>query len=316
MAALALVGCNENDVESAEFRGKTVTLDISLDCPQTRSTSSADDSAISNVQIFIFDQSGTIEAYRNGGNEPMKFQCTAGPKDIVAIVNGPSMAGISTLDQLKQQKSDLLADNAPGSLVMEGHASFTVDVSQTENPVKIQVKRLAARISLGSINVDFETEYYKSKEFKVQGIYLINVAGEKTLLAESTDVNTWYNKLTLEDVGKNSLIYDALSENIADGGSYTGEHNFYCYPNPSADSSDATWSPRSTRYVVEAMLGTEVFYYPVTMPVIEQNTAYKINLTIKRPGSTTPDVPVQTYWGEGSVEVVGWGDVNVIDKEI
>ena len=53
----------------------------------------------------------------------------------------------------------------------------------------------------------------------------------------------------------------------------------------------AAWTPRHTRLVVEASVGGQVYYYPITLPTIDGNTICTINeLTITRLGTSTPDV--------------------------
>ena len=51
----------------------------------------------------------------------------------------------------------------------------------------------------------------------------------------------------------------------------------------------------------------------MTLPEVDQNTAYEISLTVTRPGSDSPDDPVDTHSAEFKIKVVDWidgGDIN------
>lgn len=317
-AALTFAGCSRSLAEPVASEDDGLyTLRVTVPAPATKSMLGADDSAIEDLQILVFDEDGLLEAYEAGPGNSHSFQCTKGVKEVVALVNAPSMQNVASYSDLVAVSSDLVGDNRPGRLVMEGKASLTVDGSQEMHTATIEVRRLATKISLGTVTLDFEAEHYNQLQFSITGVYLVNVAGEKKYLSDVAPT-LWYNRMKVEDGGDVPLICDKLAPAVAvkEGTPYTAVHDFYCYPNPSPDSSEAEWSPRSTRFVVEAVLGEDTYFYPVTMPVLVQNTAYKVNLTIRRPGSLSPDVPVQTYWGEGVVTVVPWGDPVVVDKEI
>lgn len=321
VAAFALIGCTEKDVEpvAEDYADEQeFTLNVSVPVASTKSMANADDDAVDDVQILVFDENGLMEAYGStvDGTE-VSIRCTSGEKSVVAIVNGMNLSTARTRTGLQSMKSNLLYDNTPGHLVMDGEINFTIDGSKTNYDITVPVRRMASKISLGSVTLDFDILHWEDTDFKIESIYLINVAGTRNYIS-STGPTAWYNKLGVEDNGKKDLIYDLLPTpaQVTIDAPYTGVHNFYCYPNPAADSSDPEWSPRSTRFVIEATFDGEKCYYPVTMPVIARNKAYTVNLVIKRPGSSSPDEPVQTYWGDSNVIVQDWDEYVIVDKEL
>lgn len=196
---------------------------------------------------------------------------------------------------------------------MEGEKEVTLTSSAS---VTIPVSRLASRISISSITNAFTLEYHKNMTFSLVSVYLINVAGDKNYLLD-TDPSAWYNKMkNTSDLS--SVLFESLNNTtLKSSASYSTTHYFYCYPNHTvADYNDGSWQPRHTRLVVEAKLGTDTYYYPVTLPEVDQNTAYDISLKITRPGSDSPDKPVETGAVEVNVQVMDWIDGADINEVI
>jgi len=123
---------------------------------------------------------------------------------------------------------------------------------------------------------------------------------------------------------------------------------FYCYPNP-ITIDHFGWSlpftPRKTRLVLALMdldtytiadvqesvsaittdmlktfctqkgIEGKIWYYPVTLPVLEMGTSYDINMTITRYGSTDPDIMQWKVGGNFDLSYEEWSDggtINVI----
>lgn len=42
------------------------------------------------------------------------------------------------------------------------------------------------------------------------------------------------------------------------------------------------------------MLGDIRCYYPLTLDRLEENKSYRVDLTLQRPGSADPDIPVES----------------------
>ena len=144
------------------------------------------------------------------------------------------------------------------------------------------------------------------------------MAGEKAYLADSQP-ELWHNKMVLDTDEAPEYTYDLLSSNITIpyNGTYTADKYYYCYPNSTkSDSSAKTWSERYTRLVVEATLGGEVMYYPVSLPEVLPNSAYEITLRVTRRGSPDPDIPVTGVAAEFKVDVQDWIQRDRIEETI
>lgn len=309
-----LVGCQKTVADEQYSVAKT-RLYVSIPITGTKVVSGANETAVKNYQIFLFNNQNVLEAYVSTSSSEVALDCTMGLKTVVALVNAPVISDISTLAALKNKKSQL-SDNAADSFVMEGMTS--VDINTTQNvSVNVPVARKVAKIELKQLTVDFELPQYQTMEFKVSSVYLINVpADNKYFGSEAPSV--WYNKFAYVKTDDNSLIYDDMKNvQVSSSSPYSTRNTFYCYPNATdPDSFDATWKPRKTRLVVEAVLGGEKYYYPVTMPSLAQNKKYEVNLKITRPGSYSPDVIVDKFAGTFTVQVVPWESAAPISEEI
>ena len=131
-------------------------------------------------------------------------------------------------------------------------------------------------------------------------------------------VTEWYNKTKYDSSDDNSLLFDGMGDMlVTSSASYDKKNTFYCYPNPeSNDNFSSTWSPRHTRLVVEALLGDTRYYYPVTLPEIESNKIYDVNLKITRPGSSLPDIEVDKFAVGFTVQVKDWEIGASVSEEI
>ena len=308
--ASCLAGCSENQgVETPAEKLVHTTVSVA-GSPVTRATdvSSNDEEAISNLQIFVFDDKGAVEDYIDAGASRTGEVITKeGEKTVVAIVNAPSLRSVTTRSGLFT-KTTLLSDNYPGSMVMTGEATA---VLQDGGNLTIPVTRIISKVVLKKVTLDFTSTINAGKEFRIQSIYLINVPGDNTYSAAS-EPTIWYNKLRdgYNDTGCESfrLLSDSVNTTVSNKSSYTRDHSFYCYPNPvSAESFESTWSPRHTMLVVDALLGNDKVYYPVELPVIGRNKCLTIEeLTITKKGSDQPYKPVEDGTCNITVSIVPW----------
>lgn len=307
VVAMALVSCNEKSADVLPADGM-VELEVNVPVLKTRLTGTpASEAAVTNLQVFVFDKtSGTIEAYGNQNAETLKLKCLPGDKSIVAMVNAPSYSGASTLEGLQKEISSL-SENAAGKLVMCSDV-VSKTLTASDKTLEIDVSRIAAKVNLVSVTNNMALEVNQKKEFVVTAVYLINVAGEWSYFGDHNP-DVWYNKMKYESSNSQSFLYDAPKAKIEYGKAYSTAHHFYCYPNHTeTDANEGQWSARKTRLVVEATLGGETCYYPVTLAGVDRNTEYSVSLTVTRPGSSSPDIPVTTEEATFTVKVKDWID--------
>ncbi len=325
--------------------GEPCTLNVNLADSHVSSKATgqtlADESMIQNVQIFVFrvgdgenevlDASVSLgfdtELNHNGYTSSfggISVECTVGEREVWAVVNSATDytkdGTVGNLDALKAKTSSL-SENSTKKLFMLGSARTTLMTGTSD--LSISVKRVCASVILESVTNQL-TSYAlrRSGAFRLKDIYLVNVPAKVnyglTQSPSSLSSEDWYAKLGKEaDEDKYALIRDKQDAFTLDyGESYTTAHTFYSYPNDCAPQTSATWSPRATRIVVEAEYydGTQWIecYYPVTMYNEEteiglmRNRQYKVRLTIMRPGSDSPDKPVEFNTVSGSIVVEDW----------
>lgn len=302
----------------------------------------ANESMVQNVQIFVFRSSqgadnGVLDACVSAGfDSPLSFDassasysglslsCTVGSREVWAVVNASEDY---TADGSVATKSALLAkaaslsDCAPSKLLMTG--SLAANLNPGSETLSISVRRVCASVVLESVKNDMMAPAYrKSGSFKVKNVYLINVPGKTNLALTSApsslEDGDWYARLKAEtDASRSALIVDRQSAVVLDyGNSYTTPHTFYSFANDCRPSKSLSWSPRATLLVVEASYGDGSFskdcYYPITLfnestgKGLESGKQYKVNLTVRRPGSDDPNKPVEFDVAGVSISVLPW----------
>ena len=321
-ATLCTVACNKNmdaqinEVPDPAQQQERYDLKVKVrsgDLVQTKSTTitAANEIQVNTLQVFVF-RGDALDAYASLSNvDELTVSCTAGERQVYALVNCPNLSAVSTKTALLATSS-LLTANSSSNFQMIGHQDG-VDLPD-DSPVTIDVHRLAARVVIKKISRAFTVSSLAAKSFSIDQIFLINVAGDVNY-GETASPTVWLNQRAY-NTEQAIFTYDAPAASLANNASYSTVHDFYAYPNPTVDDSDSdTWSARHTRLVVKATLGTDVYYYPITLPALESNKSYEIEeLILTRPGSDSPDKPVSFQDCTFQINVVGWTTVDVSDE--
>ncbi len=310
MLAVCLTGCNGISVKE-EAPENLVRTKVSVGgAPLTKATgvTSEQENNVANLQIFVFDESGSREYYVNaGGSMTCDIVTKEGKKTVMAVVNAPDLESIGSRNSLLTTTS-LLSDNSLGSMVMTGEVEA---VLQDGGSIAIPVTRIISKVMIKKVTSAFTSSNNASKEFRIKSIYLLNVAGDHTYAATS-EPPLWSNTSMAGPTDPACQSFQPLSDpvnaTIPYRSSYTKEHSFYCYPNLiSGESFESTWSPRHTMLVIDASLGGEQTYYPIELPVIGRNKCIIIEeLVITKKGSDYPYVPVRDGSCTVTVQVVQW----------
>lgn len=307
-------GC-QKDVMSDHKSDEKVTLKVSVQNPDTKVLSGADETGIKSYQVFLFNENGVVEDYVNQASSDITLDCTTGDKTVIVLANAPDLGDVVDMEMLST-KTSLLSDNAPDALVMEGRQNVKI-LSSDGAYISVAVARKVARVELASLKLAIDMPQYNSLPFKVQSVYLINVPAEMPYF-NYLESSLWYNKSGYVQEDYNDLIYDDMEDfEITAETPYTAQNVFYCYPNKiPQDSFEAEWCPRNTRLVVEATLGDEKYYYPVKLPKLEHNMRYEVNLVITRPGLPTPDSNFKKFDADFNITVSEWIQGSKISQEI
>ena len=316
--AAALSSCDRQDnvsTSAIEQDAETVTLSVSVGNPSTKSTATWADEAISKLGVYIFDADGSYAAsgYDDTGKSTVDIECQTGSgKTIFALVNYSlgSDASSLTISDMMALTSDL-SENKTSAFVMSGMEE-DVEIT-TSSAITIDVYRVAAKVSIDEIVNAIADEAYVNSTFTLKGIYLINapVGGYPLCDLEVTSYtpSSWMNKGGyVYDSIYDTYLYDEVGATIASKASYDTTHEFYCYPNfTEDDSQDEEWCARKTRLVVEVDLGSDTYYYPISLDEVIRNKHYHFtSLTITLRGSTDPDYPIETENFSYSVEIEDW----------
>lgn len=322
MAVLAavLLSCEKKEPATSPVLKETAALEIKLVSEDTKASGAggSEEKDVSSYQVLVFDMSSRmLEAYAtpDPSSSSVSLQCTTGPKEVVVLANAPDVSMTVSYDSFLKTRSRL-ADNSIGRLVMEGHAS--PDLTAAGGTIAVDIRRIVSKVVLDAVNVDFEMDAYDDMDFILKKIYLTNVAGDRSYLARNADPSLWYNQIVRQSVPEiDELVYDEVGDiNLKNTKKYTAIHHFYCYPNPYEDDtfSPDKWTPRPTRLVMEAVLGSTLYYYPVSLPPLKQNTRYHVTLNIVRPGATSPEQDMDKYAVSVNINVEEWkGPENVTE---
>lgn len=311
MAAMMVIGCGKMNEGVRSHESEVVELSFSVPCKElTRVNGTIEEDAVKDLQIFVFGTDGLLQAYGHASGKELTLTCSKGDKRVAALVNAPLQDNVADEAALRALVSSF-SDNSLGEFVMSG--IVTKAVSGT-GKVFIPVSRLVSKVTLSSVKNNFELEQHRKMDFRVKSVFLTNAAKDRKYL-ELSAPSDWYNK-GVSDIDQiiaqaGDMMYAELgSEKVAYGASFNSEEFLYCYPNNLSGGAAPTY------LVVEALLGNSLYYYPVALPAMESNKCYSVSLTICRPGSTTPDVPVEKTDAVFEVQVQPWAENVSVNETI
>lgn len=295
LVAAAMTACQkETSVEPVQQSEKVrITIGIEDDA-ETKITGitggDTDETKVANLQVFIFN-GDVIDGYGLVENtKEITLDCTAGTRDIYTVVNGPDLRTITNPTDLMKCTSNLL--NRIDKFEMVGVEEDVEITTSTTIPVK--VTRFASRIKVKKVTNALTSPALQNQTFKLMNMYITNVAADIDYKATDGYVATkWYNMMGFQSTNNcGNITKDTINQPIDYSNNYSKEHVFYAYPNEEAYSADLEWSPRATMLVLQVLIGTKTYDYPILLPVLERNKSYEIdNITITRPGNLDDGEP-------------------------
>ena len=320
MAAVAAVfgtmSCKKDNVPSMNQGNANVpvdgertelTVDIATGMTKSTTITAEDEVKVNNLQVFVF-RGDALDAYGVADNaSTVTVSCTKGNREVYAVVNAPDLKDIATKTDLLAAKS-ALSDNDESNFVMIGKTNADLP---SELPVNVEVDRIVSKVVLKTVNRAFTSAALAALNFSIDEIFITNVPGDVNYGLTDNPVD-WYNKMDYNSEMA-MFTHDAPAASVVNEEAYSTQHTFYCYPNKAADSDATSWSPRRTRLVLKTTLGTDTYYYPVTLPELENNKSYELELTITRPGSDNADMPVSFEDCAFEITVKPWTVVTVTD---
>lgn len=302
-----LAGCTVK--EDAPSGNPAVTFTAGVPGATKSVGTPAGENSVSSLDILVFRSSdgSYVNSGRTSGTT-LQLTLEKGGMDCYAVVNATQDLGsVRTSSELEAMLSQLSA-NSPSGMEMVGKKSATFDGDAS---VEIDVNRTMSRVVLKGISVAFASEAHRASSLEVKAIYLVNVNPYQaySLAPSAAPASDWYNRKGRVSCAADALIAEQYSRTMADGDSDGTQHYFYAAPNPTESDPQGGdgFSARHTRLVIEAELDGETCYYPITLPVMQNNHSYEIEgLTVTGAGSSDPDVPQGRALVEFTVTVRQW----------
>lgn len=297
--------CEEcrKEQEGAEYGGSGNRVKVSVKAPSATKSPAGEESAIGECILYVFDTStGNLQYSFQDEGGVFDFTIVTGTYDFVVMANASDSQPLSKGMLLATPV--LLSSSRPGHFQMYGCADAVPVLGGKE--LSIEVSRIVSKVDY-EVTVDWRRPEYAVREFLVKGAYMTNVAGSYVIGGpEVSDV--WFNMMFYAPSSASNLTFRQESVIMRQSDTLSSGRPFYVFPNCAEDCRDReVWSPRCTRFVLEASLAGETFYYPVTLPDIGPNTAFKVSLVITGPGMRHPeDTEAVEEAFEADVRVLDW----------
>ena len=233
---------------------------------------------VNSLQVFVFN-GDALDGYAASTNNLATVTCTSGSREVVAVVNAPSLVSITTKSGLLASVSTL--ENNISNFQMIGSKTETL---QHNGNVTVGVDRLAARVVLRGVKNALENPT-QAASFRLVSVYLTNVAGDVNYgKSASYTASSWYNRRGYESTNSlGSFDYDVVDAPVAAGATNSTVHYFYSMPNNKSnivgiEPGQSSFTPRRARLIIVAEINGTLYHYPILLPVLESNKSYEINL--------------------------------------
>lgn len=278
------------------------------------SNDSTTEAKLNTLDVFIFngdvlDGRGSVQ-----GTNSLEVDCSAGERDIYCVVNGPDLSAVSS-------KAALFASIAPLRESVDHFVMFSFSdgegrTIENGDALPIQVKRCASRIVVHAVKNGM-LDAALAADFHLDALYLTNVAGDVRLDGDSTyEIAQWYNRQGFQQSNNlGTITYDAIDRSLSSGETDQTAHFFYAMPNAFDAAVGGAWTPRRSKLLVKATMAGQVYYYPITLPALESNKSYEIQLlSLIRPGNKDSDPdpeedaiePTETIGQSFNISVSDW----------
>lgn len=302
----------EPDVVPAQKYEVTVGLsNVDLQITESKASTAATEAEkkVDDAYIIVYASDGTLVDYRTWSGASVKFALEAGTYQFYAAVNTGMQNVPESLAAFKALTGSLKDDLS--GFTMLGYTEKVISVGN--ETFSITAKRLASKIVLENVKVNFSAVSLQDEKMTVNAVYLINVAGdlsfESNLAGTVYSPTLWYNQTKYVSGDCDSYLYaGSIGTQVAHGATAPVEKTFYAYPNGTAsDAHGGTFGPRKTRLVIEATIEGETCYYPFTFEQLESNKIYTItSITVTRRGVDDPDEVWSSDEVSGNLTIDDW----------
>lgn len=342
MLALALLSACSNDekneaVSNGERASITVTLkgeNLSTRATGSTSDTEVDERKIVNYKVYVFSyNSGVLEKETDGTVSDGVAKATvidelstAGTKRVVIVANLPAdFPAINNYADFETETFDLGLQNPAKrettGLVMSGESPELTLTSGNPVPVSVSIKRVVAKIELGSVTINPEaghTEPFILTHVSIQKAKSKATVGPVTVLSEMPFYGGFAGTESSIPTPDNYLL-NTITTDQPDGTAKSFDNFFYVFPNEETGAE--------TLLTISGTYKGTVTHFPFRInniasgttdgTLIKRNTRYILNVTLKKLGSgtTDPDIPGDPAAVEVTVTTEGWEGPLVQDVE-
>lgn len=330
--ALLVTSCNtENEVDGKDKTAMTISLVAETSTRATTAVTQAEENAVTSMTVLVFSAATNVFERKAeiSGTTGKITDLTTGSKKIVVFANPSStlktqlgeVASYADLNDASKVNLELISQfqgptdgsmNKTVGLTMTGETTATL-VSTAENKVSLSVKRVVAKVKLGTLTITPDAGYDKAK-FTLVGVSMQKVRSKSLtgitsyLMPEGSPAQ--FNYMGGELGSVSTTVDKRLDGSVVEG---PNSEYFYVLPNNNDTGNCTLMTIEGTydgkkQYFVFRINDKAVAGEPATGKFIEANHFYTINVTLKRlgDGSTDPDTPSDPATLEVTITPENW----------
>jgi hypothetical protein len=271
-----------------------------------------EESKVNRMMILVFDKStGMLNATMDASaiSQTCKMYLPVGQKIVYAVINGPSLSGVSKVSDIDSLLDDLsLSTMSDAGLTLVGSEECNVVAGDTPTTVTVSVRWLVSRVVLRNVTCNIPSQY---GEMTLDCVYLGNANSTQKFSGETGGKKNddGYSEAG-QPIGQAgvtgacpSYFYRMVDEDIAVGESLTEKYHMYCHPNQTQDYT--------CLYVLTTIGGIQYYYRVPLDQGLSANTTCSVDLKITNLGSLTPpDGDLQKGEIQAVVTIEGWAAGN------
>ena len=342
LSALVLlaVGCNKNDEITLPTQKSAIKVSIQNETPSSRAVGSPTtdvEKTVKSFTIYVFNNStGVLEKsqiFTNGLQGEISGLSMASQKKVVVLVNQPAnFPSIQEYEDLLDASTRIELDSqVPGNfddkgLFMSGEHETPVSLNKETVSVTIKVKRIVAKVRLGSLTVTPDAGL-SLDDFTLTGVSIQKARDKAPVFGGVPTVGFNY----VGGIDKNGAVskpflheYYSLPDEYAPGTNLNPQVYFYVFPNDNTDNE-------ATLMTIYGQYNGGKVYFPFYIndkasgsgenasdgTWIQSNKIYTLNVTLKKLGSggEDPNVPNEQVSMDVEVDIVDWEGELIQDIE-
>ena len=286
--------------------------DVSTKAQTDYVTALNEEAKVNSMTILVFDKAtGMLNATLDASavSESYKMHLPVGQKIVYAVINGPSLGGVSKASDINALIDDLsVSTMSDAGLTLVGSEECDVVAGDTPTSVTVTVRWLVSRVVLRNVTCNIPAQY---GEMTLDCVYLGNANSTQKFSGETGGKKNvdGYSDAD-QPIGQGgvtgacpSYFYRSVGKNVAVGKSLTEKYHMYCQPNSTQDYT--------CLYVLTTIGGVQYYYRVPLDQGLAANTTCSVDLRITNLGSLTPpDGDLQKGEIQAVVTIEGWAAGN------